>query len=187
MTPATYRRGGRGMHIRFSIVDCSLGYLLVATTSKGICSVSLGSSEILLEAALRREYSDAEVHRDDEALREWVQALLKHLEGGKSYLELPLDIQATAFQWRVWKALQAIPYGGTSSYTEIAKVIGHPQAARAVAHACATNPVALVIPCHRVVLRDGELGGYRWSLGRKRKLLQRERSSIVSTKKKHTD
>ena len=172
------------MRIHYSIVASPLDDLLVAASSKGICTVCLGKSESALEAALRKEYPAAELRRDEETLSEWVQALLKHLDGQQPHLELPLDLQATAFQWRVWKAVRNIPYGQTRTYTEIARAIHHPGAARAVARACATNPVALVIPCHRIVRGDGSLGGYRWGLERKRKLLSREKSAAASAKKK---
>jgi AraC family transcriptional regulator of adaptative response/methylated-DNA-[protein]-cysteine methyltransferase len=175
MTPATYRRGGRGMRINYTIVECSLGRLLVARTEKGICAVSLGESDNALEAMLTREYPAAEIHCDNATLGEWVSALLDYLNGQQPHLDLPLDIQATAFQWRVWEALRAIPYGSTRSYSEIARAIGQPTATRAVARACATNPAAMVIPCHRVVREDGHLGGYRWGIERKQALLERER------------
>lgn len=175
MTPATYRRGGRGMHINFTIVDCPLGRLLVAATEKGVCAVSLGDSDVALKSALASEYPAAEIHPDGEFLKKWVDILLNHLRGQRPRLELPLDVQATAFQWRVWEALRSIPYGSTRSYSEIARAIGQPKAVRAVARACATNPVALVIPCHRAVREDKTLGGYRWGLERKHILLKQER------------
>lgn len=162
------------MRINYTIVDCPLGRLLVAATERGICAVSLGNSDAALEAALVSEYPAAEIRRDSAALSQWVSVLLKHLSGQYPHLDLPLDVQATAFQWRVWQALRAIPYSRTRSYSEIAQTIGRPTAVRAVAHACATNPVALVIPCHRAVREDGGLGGYRWGLERKRALLTQE-------------
>jgi AraC family transcriptional regulator of adaptative response/methylated-DNA-[protein]-cysteine methyltransferase len=179
MTPATYRRGGRGMRIGYTIVDCPLGRLLVAATERGVCAVSLGDSDAGLEAALRGEYSAAEVHRDDGGLGEWVSVLLRHLNGDQPSLHLPLDVQATGFQGRVWEQLRAIPYGNVRSYGQIARSLGRPTAARAVGRACATNPVALVIPCHRAVREDGSLAGYRWGLERKRLLLERERAVTV--------
>lgn len=175
MTPATYRRGGRGMRISFTVVDCPLGRLLIAATERGLCAVSLGDSETELETALQNEYPAAEISRDSFGLGEWVNTLLGYLNGQQPHPDLPLDVQATAFQWRVWEALRAIPYGQTRSYSEIARAIGRPTAVRAVARACATNPVALAIPCHRVVREDGDLGGYRWGVNRKRALLTRER------------
>ena len=176
MTPATYRRGGRGMRIGYTIVDCPLGRLLVAATERGVSAVSLGDSDAGLEAALRAEYPAAEVHRDDGGLGEWVNALLSHLNGDQPRLRLPLDVQATGFQGRVWQELRAIPYGHVRTYGQIARALGQPTAARAVGRACATNPVAVVIPCHRAVGEDGSLVGYRWGLERKRRLLERERA-----------
>src|SRR5262249_43044181 len=130
-----------------------------------------------LETALKKEYPAAEIARDDERLADWAGELLKHLQGQQPHLDLPLDVQATAFQWRVWQELQAIPYGSTRSYGAIAAALGQPTAARAVARACATNPVAVVIPCHRVVREDGGLGGYRWGVERKQKLLEQEKEN----------
>ncbi len=175
MTPATYRRGGRGMRIRYTVVTSPLGRLLVAATERGLCAVSLGDADDRLEAALRAEYPEAVLRRDEEGLGPWVAALMGYVRGERPHLALPLDIQATAFQRKVWDVLQTIPYGATRSYREIARAVDRPSAARAVARAVATNPVALVIPCHRVVREDGNLGGYRWGLDRKRALLNRER------------
>jgi len=175
MTPSTYRRGGQDMSIRYTIVDCPLGRLLVAATERGLCAVSLGHSDADLEAALSDEYPAAEIQRDETDLRQWVNILLRHLNGQQPHLDLPLDIQATAFQCRVWEELQAIPYGETCSYGEIAERLGDAKKARAVALACANNPVALVIPCHRVVRGNGRLGGYRWGLERKHELLAQEK------------
>jgi len=174
MTPADYRRGGKGVRISYTIAGCSLGRLLVAGTAKGICSVRLGDSDAVLEANLLSEYAAADVSRDDQALSGWVEQLLSHLDGRHPHLDLPLDVQATAFQWSVWEKLREIPYGSTRSYGEVARAMGRPTATRAVARACATNPVALVIPCHRVVREDKSLGGYRWGIERKRALLERE-------------
>ena len=176
MTPATYRRGGRGMRIGYTIVDCPLGRLLVGATDRGICAVSLGEADGQLEAALRAEYPAAEVRRDDGGLGEWVNALLRHLNGDQPDLRLPLDVQGTGFQRRVWEQLRAIPYGNVRTYGQIAGELGRPKAARAVGRACATNPVSVVIPCHRAVGGDGSLVGYRWGLERKRLLLERERT-----------
>jgi AraC family transcriptional regulator of adaptative response/methylated-DNA-[protein]-cysteine methyltransferase len=177
MTPATYRRGGRGMSIRYAVVDTPLGRLLLGATERGLSAVYLGDADAPLEAALRREYPEAEVVRDDAGLGGWLADLLEHLAGRRPHLELPLDVQATAFQRRVWQELQAIPYGATRTYREIAERIGRPTAARAVARACATNPVSVVVPCHRVVREDGGLGGYRWGLERKQKLLDQEKAA----------
>jgi len=174
MTPATYRRGGQGMQIGYTIVDSPLGRLLVAATKRGISALYLGDSDAKIESALRHEYPNAEVHRDQNGMGNWVRTILKHLRGLEPRLDLPVDVQATAFQRRVWEELRAIPYGSTRSYSEIARAIGHPKANRAVARACATNPVSVVIPCHRVVREDGHLGGYRWGLNRKQALLEQE-------------
>jgi AraC family transcriptional regulator of adaptative response/methylated-DNA-[protein]-cysteine methyltransferase len=174
MTPSTYQRGGRGMRLRYTFADCPLGRLLLAATDRGVSAVYLGDSDRALEKELRREYPEAERTRDDAALGAWLHALLEHLEGREPHLDLPLDVQATAFQRRVWQELQAIPYGSTRTYGEIARRLGQPKATRAVARACASNPVAVVVPCHRVVREDGTLGGYRWGLQRKKKILARE-------------
>ncbi len=175
MTPATYRRGGQGMRVRYTIVDSSLGRLLVAATERGICGISLGESDDPLKAALEREYPAAEIRRDMTGLDRWITPLLTYLSGQQPRLDLPVDVRATAFQRQVWEALRAIPYGSTLSYGRIARAVGHPTAARAVARACATNPAALVIPCHRVVREDGGLGGYRWGVKRKQLLLDLEK------------
>jgi len=174
MTPATYSRGAPGIDIRFATVPCSLGWLLVAATERGICRISLGDSAAPLERALRSEFPEAHVGRADKTLQACVARLTAHLEGRASGIELPLDVRATAFQRRVWEELQRIPYGGTRSYSAVARAIGKPNAARAVARACATNPAAIVIPCHRVVREDGGFGGYHWGLKRKQALLARE-------------
>lgn len=175
MTPATYGRGGRGAIINYTIAPCSLGLLLVAATERGLCAVKLGDSDAALATDLTREYPSAEIHRADPMLSEPVDKLLNYLSGKQPDLQLPLDIQATAFQWQVWENLRAIPYGETRSYGEVAKAMGRPTAVRAVARACATNPVALVIPCHRVIREDQSLGGYRWGLERKDALLEQEK------------
>ena len=178
------------MRIRYTIVDCRLGRLLVAATERGVSAVSLGSLDAPLEAALRVEYPNAEVERErtaEGALGKWVKSILGRIEGelpGADLRDLPVDIQATAFQSRVWRELCAIPYGSTRSYSDIAKAIGKPSAARAVARAVATNPVAVVIPCHRVVHRDGSLSGYRWGPERKRTLLEIERGASGSRSKR---
>jgi AraC family transcriptional regulator of adaptative response/methylated-DNA-[protein]-cysteine methyltransferase len=171
MTPATYARGGRGARIRFTIVTSSLGPLLVAATDRGVCRVGLGERA---EAELRREFQAATVERDDGALARAARAILRHLDGRTPHIALPLDIRATAFQRRVWRELLTIPAGAVRSYADVARAIGRPRATRAVARACATNPVALVIPCHRVVRADGGLGGYRWGEDHKRRLLALE-------------
>lgn len=175
MTPGAYRRDGAGAAIRYASVPTPLGRLLVAATEQGICAVKLGDREGPLLAALRREYAAAEIRRDPGGLRRETAALLRLASGAAPRVELPLDIRATAFQWRVWRALQAIPRGETRSYGQIAGSIGAPRSMRAVGRACATNPVAVVIPCHRAVRADGGLGGYAYGLDRKRRLLELER------------
>lgn len=176
MTPAEYRRGGKDVSIRYTIHHTDLGVLLVAATGKGLCDVALGDSPAPLEEALQREYPAAQVTRCDGELREWTRAVVERL-AGTADAPLPLDVPGTAFQRRVWDALLRIPRGSTRSYSEIARAVGQPSAARAVARACAGNRVAVVVPCHRVVREDGGLGGYRWGIERKRALLERERSS----------
>jgi len=175
MTPGAYLRGGKGIHISFTIVNCPLGRLLVGATAKGICVVSIGKSDESLEAALVSEYPAAEIHGDRAGLSKYINALLRYFGGTQPSPDLPLDIQVTAFQWRVYEAVRVIPFGHTRTYAEIAKAIGSPKAVRAVAHACAANPVAIVIPCHRVVRKDGGLGGYRWGMESKKTLLAKER------------
>ena len=174
MAPATYRRGGGGVTVSFSTTRCSLGWLLVAATETGVCAVKLGDDPASLEADLRRELPLATIDSDRHVRREWVEAIARTLRGSTGDLDLPLDVRGTAFQWRVWRAMQRIPTGQTRSYSDVARAIGRPTAVRAVARACATNPVCLVVPCHRVVARDGRVGGYRWGADRKAKLLARE-------------
>jgi AraC family transcriptional regulator of adaptative response/methylated-DNA-[protein]-cysteine methyltransferase len=174
MSPSAYRRGGAGMDIRFDIADSPLGRLMVAATGRGLCAVCMGDSDPELEQRLRREYPAATIVRDTGALTRWTREILAHLSGKHPRLDLPLDVRATAFEWQVWQALGAIPYGETRSYSEVAASIGRPRAVRAVASACARNPVALAIPCHRVVPAAGGIGGYRWGAGRKKALLSGE-------------
>jgi len=174
MTPATYARGGADTEIAFAVVPCSLGRLLVAATPRGVCRVSLGDNATALEADLAAEFPAAQIRKDRSTLEGAVTAILGYLDGREPHLALPLDIRATAFQRRVWQELQRIPYGETRSYADVARRIGHPTASRAVARACATNPAALIIPCHRVVREDGEMGGYRWGVDRKRTLIEQE-------------
>jgi AraC family transcriptional regulator of adaptative response/methylated-DNA-[protein]-cysteine methyltransferase len=174
MTPAVYQRGGAGLTLRYAVVDSPLGRLLVAATDRGACQVKLGDSAGPLERELQTEYPRAKLTRDNRALVRWTAAILRHLEGKEPHLDLPTDVRATAFQQKVWALLKKIPYGETRSYSEIAQLAGNPRATRAVARACATNPVAIVVPCHRVVSKDGSEGGYRWGVERKRRLLQRE-------------
>jgi AraC family transcriptional regulator of adaptative response/methylated-DNA-[protein]-cysteine methyltransferase len=174
MTPATYGRGGEGAKISYTTVASPLGRLLVAVTERGICAVKMADTDAQLEKDLRREYPAATIKRAAGALRNTVQTVLSHLTKEPKQ-DLPLDIRATAFQRQVWEKLRSIPYGQTLSYGAVAKALGKPGAVRAVGRACATNPVALVIPCHRVVREDASVGGYRWGLARKQKLLDRER------------
>ena len=174
MTPVTYRKGGAGLTIYYATVPCDLGFILVAVTERGVCAVRLGDSVTALEADLAQEYPAASCLQDEVRLVEAVDWLLSYLVGQPTNAQLPLDIQATAFQRRVWQALRAIPYGETRAYSELAVEIGYPKATRAVARACATNPVALVIPCHRVIGSNGSLSGYRWGIERKRALLDQE-------------
>jgi len=176
MTPGAYKRGGRGTQVFYTTIACSLGQILVAMTDKGICAVSLGDDPAALESGLLQEYPAAKLQKGGRQFQDRVEDILNILEGQTPSRELPLDIQATAFQRRVWQQLQAIPLGETRSYSQVAEELGNPKAARAVATACAANPVALVVPCHRVVRRDGGLGGYRWGLDRKSALLNQELS-----------
>lgn len=175
MTPDKYRRGAIAAAIRYACVTSPLGEMLIAATDRGICSIKFGRSENELLEGLRREFPFATRRADEGGLRDWTDSLLAHLRGKEADSALPLDIRATAFQRRVWTYLQSIPFGKTKSYSEVAKAIGKPRACRAVARACATNPVAIAIPCHRVVREDGDLGGYRWGIQRKKALLQVEK------------
>lgn len=181
MTPATYGKGGSGERIAFTVADSPLGKLLVAATRRGLCALRFGDDEKKLESDLREEFHAADIHRDDEGVGEFVNSILAGLSSQKTLLDLPLDIRATAFQQKVWSALRQIPVGETRSYSEVAKSIGDPSATRAVARACATNPVALLIPCHRVVREDGDVSGYRWGVQRKEELLRRERAAARRT------
>jgi AraC family transcriptional regulator of adaptative response/methylated-DNA-[protein]-cysteine methyltransferase len=175
MTPATYGRRGAGMTIDYTIASSVAGRVLVAATERGIAAVYLGDRDEALRDALREEFPNAAIRWNSRELSSLVRAIVKHLKGDQPHLDLPLDLRASAFQRRVWEALQRIPYGETRTYGEIARKLGRPTAARAVARACATNPASVVIPCHRVVREDGGLGGYRWGIERKQALLERER------------
>jgi len=175
MTPATYRRGGATMDIHYTVVPSPLGRLLVAATERGICSIKLGDNATALAEDLRREYPSAVLEGDLGKLSPAITALREYLAGERPRLDMPLDVQGTAFQRRVWNYLRRIPIGRTKSYGEIARAIGQPAAARAVARACASNHAALIIPCHRVVQGDGSPGGYHWGAERKRRLLELER------------
>ena len=180
MTPAAYRRGGRGMEIGYSVAPSPLGRLLVAGTARGISAVYLGDADERLEKELRKEYPEAKIARNSAEVSGWVKEIVRHLSGEQPQLDLPLDLAATAFQLRVWEHLQGIPYGATSTYSDIARARGRPSATRAVARACATNPVSIVIPCHRVVRRSGNLAGYRWGLDRKQRLLEQEKAKSTN-------
>lgn len=179
MTPASYAKGGRGARISFTIVPMSgetaLGRLLVAATERGLCMVALGDDVDFLEGELRTEFPEAEIRRDDGTLAAWAADVAAMARGSAPHRDLPLDVRATAFQWQVWERLTRIPAGETRTYGEIAADLGKPGGARAVGRACATNPVSIVVPCHRAVGGDGGLHGYRWGLARKRFLLDRER------------
>ena len=174
MSPSTYQRGGAGMTIHYTIVDSPLGRLLVASTARGVCAVEMASSDCELERNLTREYPAGTISRVSEPHSAWTKEVLARLTGRMPRIDLPLDVRATSFQWQVWQALAAIPHGETRSYGEVAASIGRPQAVRAVARACATNPVAVAIPCHRVVGANGEPTGYRWGVARKQALLDHE-------------
>ena len=180
MTPASYRRGGKNMDIRYTFIECSLGRMLVAATHRGVCAVSFSDDEDALLEFLKGEYPAASLRRDDTFLKDQVCALLDYLGGIHPALELPLDLQATAFQMRVWEELRRIPYGETRTYSQVAASIGRPKAVRAVANACAANPAVLVTPCHRVVRGDGSPGGYRWGEMRKQALLALEQKEDVN-------
>ena len=162
------------MEIHYTIVNSPLGRLLVGATDRGISALYLGKDDAPLEAALRKEYPRAEIRHNHNGMQNWVGKILEHLRGHEPNLDLPTDVQATAFQRRVWEELRKIPYGTTKTYSQVARAIGKPAAIRAVARACATNPVSVVVPCHRVVREDGNLAGYRWGRGRKRELLEHE-------------
>ena len=174
MTPKAYKSGGKGMTIEYTITDSELGRILVARTIKGLCSVAFADEDAVLTESLEKEFPNAEIVRDAAVLKEFVDEILKYLGGESKRLDLPLDIQATAFQMKVWELLRKIPYGETVSYSQIAERLGDRKKVRAVARACASNRIAIAIPCHRVIASDGKLSGYRWGINRKEKLLQRE-------------
>lgn len=186
MTPGTYKKGGAGMTIHYVTVPCPLGWLLIAATERGVNAVRLGDSPEYVLAELKREFPAAQLEpatsdQDKLGLDHYAKSVVEHLEGKNHALRLPLDLRATAFQARVWQLLQDIPYGDTRSYSEVAAELGQPTAARAVARAVATNPVALLIPCHRVVEAGGGLGGYRWGIERKKALLELEQAGADQT------
>ena len=180
MTPGKYKKGGAGMTIRHLVAESSLGCLLVAATVQGVCAVKLGDEPSALVQELQGEFPAA-VHREGgEALEQWVGAVLAYLDGKQPGLDLPLDVRATAFQRRVWQLLRSVPFGETRSYRQLAVELGlEGQGSRAVGRACASNPVALIVPCHRAVRQDGGLAGYRWGLDRKKALLAMEAESII--------
>lgn len=177
MTPAAYKKGGQGVTINYSITDCELGRILVARTIKGLCNVAFADEDASLEQNLRKEFPNAEIVKDAKVLKGFVDEILLHLSGKKKRLDLPIDIQASAFQMRVWELLRKIPYGETVTYSQIAEQLGDKKKVRAVARACANNRVAVVIPCHRVVGKDGKMAGYRWGVERKERLLASESES----------
>lgn len=177
MTPATYQKGGKGMKLEYTIAKSPLGKVLVASTERGVSAVYLGDAQNQLVAELREEYPRAEISPATGNTQRWVREIVQRIEGQPAQEELPLDLQATAFQRRVWQELQKIPRGTTRTYAQVARALGRPKAVRAVARACATNPVSVVVPCHRVVRQDGNLAGYRWGLNRKEQLLATERAA----------
>jgi len=176
MTPKEYQQGGKKQTIWFTIVDCPLDLMLIATTEKGICFLGLGNNKNQMLKEFKREFPAAKLIEKEKKLRQWAQALINYLSGDKPWPILPYDIQATAFRRKVWDWLRTIPSGKTYTYSEVAKAIGQPRAARAVASACAKNPASLIIPCHRIVPKSGGIGGYRWKPSRKQKLLQLEKT-----------
>jgi AraC family transcriptional regulator of adaptative response/methylated-DNA-[protein]-cysteine methyltransferase len=174
MTPTQFRRAGAGLVIRHAVVPCALGWMLVAATERGLCRIEFGDDSAALAAGLKERFPKADLRGGDAAFSSWVEGVLELVDAPAKRRDLPLDIQGTAFQRQVWQALRAIPPGATATYSDIAVRIGRPTAARAVAQACGSNPVAVLIPCHRVIGSDGELRGYRWGIERKRQLLERE-------------
>lgn len=177
MTPATYQKGGKDMKIEYTIAKSPLGKVLVAATERGVSAVYLGEAQDKLVRELREEYPRAEISAAAGHSQRWVREIVQRIEGRPAQEDLPLDLQATAFQRRVWQELQRIPRGSTRTYSQVARALGQPKAVRAVARACATNPVSVVVPCHRVVREDGNLAGYRWGLARKEQLLAAERAA----------
>ena len=177
MSPTRFRNRGADESIRFAIAKCELGLLLVAATERGVCSVMLGEEAADLERSLRQQFSAASVVQDASGMKKQIEAILAAMTDHPAAIDIPLDVRATAFQARVWQALRQIPRGETRSYTQLAEAIGQPSAVRAVARACATNPVAIAVPCHRVIGSDGSLTGYRWGVERKKTLLDLEQRS----------
>ena len=183
MTPQRFRAGGAGIEIRFATGQCSLGALLVASSERGVCAILLGDDADALPRDLAARFPRAKLLRADARLERCLAQVVALVETPSLGLDLPLDVRGTAFQQRVWQALRAIPAGSTVSYTELAARIGAPRAVRAVAHACASNAVAVAIPCHRVVRSDGDLAGYRWGLERKRALLEKEAAGVAAARR----
>jgi AraC family transcriptional regulator of adaptative response/methylated-DNA-[protein]-cysteine methyltransferase len=179
MTPGARARGGSGETIRFTTVATPLGWALVAASRRGVCMTALGDDREVLGAQLRRRFPAAAIESEDQRLGDWARRVLRCITAPGEVPDLPLDIRGTAFQARVWRALQKIPLGTTATYAEIAAALGQPSAVRAVGRACGANPLALLVPCHRVVRKDGDLGGYRWGIERKRALLDREREAAA--------
>jgi AraC family transcriptional regulator, regulatory protein of adaptative response / methylated-DNA-[protein]-cysteine methyltransferase len=184
MTPKVYQKGGKGMKINFAVADCYLGKMLVARTEKGVCSVTFGDTGNFLREKLDEEFPNAEITGNNGELKEFVEEILLHLAGKNKLIDLPLDLQATAFQMQVWELLRNIPFGETLSYKQVAEKLGNPKAVRAVARACATNRIAVVIPCHRVIGTNGSLSGYRWGIERKQKLIESETARLNDGEKK---
>jgi AraC family transcriptional regulator of adaptative response/methylated-DNA-[protein]-cysteine methyltransferase len=174
MTPSTYRAGGVNMQIRFAVGECVLGSILVARSDRGVCAILLGDDPDALARDLQDQFPKATLIGGDADFERLVARVVGFVEAPNVGLDLPLDVRGTAFQQRVWQALREIPAGATASYSDVAKRIGAPRAVRAVARACASNKLAVAIPCHRVVRNDGSLSGYRWGVERKRELLKRE-------------
>lgn len=191
MTPRQYRQGGRGMTITWAVADTPLGLLMMAATDRGLCSVQIGEDKAVMAAQLAREFPGAAIapmktgHGKSNAAQftAWMQALKDYLGSVSLRLDLPVDIQGTAFQMKVWRYLMRIPAGEVRSYSAVARAIGKPSAVRAVAGACARNRIAIVIPCHRVIRGDGGMGGYRWGLERKRSLIAQERAAVAGDNK----
>jgi AraC family transcriptional regulator of adaptative response/methylated-DNA-[protein]-cysteine methyltransferase len=179
MTPGKYKNGGNGERILFSILNTPYGNLLVAATKIGVCSIKFGDSEKSLLELLQREFPQADISADSGELSPWINVIQQYFKGYSGPLSIPLDLQASAFRQRVWEELRRIPFGETRSYSQVAEAIGQPSAVRAVASACAANPIALVTPCHRVIHSDGSISGYRWGTERKQGLLESERKNAV--------
>ncbi len=183
MTPSIYKKGGEGERIQYAVSRCELGQFLVAATARGICKIDFGESAATLRTNLTKQFYSASLVAGDEKFCQTIQKIARHFNSPQSNFKLPLDIRGTAFQQQVWHVLQKIPTGETLTYSQLATKIGNPTAVRAVATACAKNPVAVLVPCHRIVGKDKNLRGYRWGLERKQALLARENTSPTLTKK----